>query len=132
MLCKNCGKKINDNTTICPVCGKTTGATVKSQPVRLQQAHKISSMANSNPAPNRFAALMSTNKKRNMIIAAIVILLVVIITILIISSRSESNKFQHKTSKIIGKWDLYASTNNKGEMEDESDITFEFTDDGRI
>lgn len=54
MLCKNCGKKLNDNATMCPVCGKATGATVKSQPVLPQQAHKISSTSNSNPTPKRY------------------------------------------------------------------------------
>ncbi len=27
MFCKNCGKEIEDNRTICPHCGRSTGAT---------------------------------------------------------------------------------------------------------
>lgn len=56
MICKNCGKKLNDNTTICPVCGKTTGATVKSQPVQPQQPHKVNSQTNDNTIPKRYCA----------------------------------------------------------------------------
>lgn len=56
MLCKNCGKRLNDNTTICPVCGKTTGATVKSQRVQSQQSRKINSHTNDNTTPKRYCS----------------------------------------------------------------------------
>lgn len=35
-------------------------------------------------------------------------------------------------ASLIGIWDCYAKTNNKGEMEDITNIVFEFTDDGRL
>ena len=149
MFCKKCGKKLSDNTVICPVCGEPTGKQPRPQPRPRPQpqpapAPQVSYcpkcgnavapnaefclhcgcvLNNFNPQDGGFAAIMKTNKKRNILIAIILMLFIVIIAFILFRI------FESNESKIQGKWLLYSDGTELVDKEDQ--VTWEFTN-GRL